>query len=235
MKLITWNCRQNFRKKICSISKFKPDIVVLQECESEEFLNRQIPKNDYETYIWYGENEHKGVGVLSFNNYKLELLDHNPEFKYVLPLKVSKENETLYLFAVWTQLINKDFKISYVVQAVRAFKFYQELLKNDNVLIIGDFNSNSIWDRSLKEYNHKYMVDFLRKYNLVSVYHELHQERQGEETSPTYYHRKNKNNPFHLDYIFIKEDKLKLINHFSIGNYEEYINLSDHMPMFLEL
>jgi exonuclease III len=225
-----------FRNKKEILNQFNPDIVVLQECESEEVLNNKKSKIDYESHIWFGKNKNKGIGVMSFNGFKLELLDHNTEFQYILPIKVFNDKQEFFMLAIWTQLINKEIYISYVVQATRAFKYYQELLKKDNIIIVGDFNSSAVWDNeSPKEYNHSEMVSILNEQNIVSVYHLLNHEKHGEEKTPTLYFTRNINKTYHIDYIFMKEKMTKNIKSFFIGKHEEYIGLSDHMPLFMEL
>ena len=225
-----------FRNKKEILAQFKPDIVVLQECESEEVLNNKNHKIDYENYIWFGKNKNKGLGAMSFNGYKLRLLDHNTEFQYILPLRVFNNKQEFFMLAIWTQLIKKDIYLSYVVQAARAFKYYQELLKKDKIIIVGDFNSSAIWDNeSPKEYNHSEMVSILNEQYIVSVYHSLNHEKQGKEKTPTLYFTKNINKTYHIDYIFMKEKMIRMIKSFFIGKYDEYIKLSDHMPLFMEL
>jgi len=225
-----------FRNKKEVLDLFNPDIVVLQECESEEVLNNKKSKIDYERYIWVGKNKNKGLGIMSFNGYKLELLDHNTEFQYILPIRVLNDKQEFFMLAVWTQLINKDIYLSYVVQAARAFKYYQELLKKDRIIIVGDFNSSAIWDNeSPKEYNHSEMVSILNEQDIVSVYHSLNHEKHGEEKIPTLYFTRNINKTYHIDYIFMKEKMTRRIKSFFIGKYDEYIGLSDHMPLFMEL
>jgi exonuclease III len=225
-----------FRKKIKILDELNPDIAIIQECENEEVLKRKKTNLSYDKFIWYGKNKNKGLGVMAFNGFDIELMDHNEGFEYILPIRVHKDRTEFILLAVWTQLVNKNIYDSYVVQATRAFIFYNNLLKKENVLIIGDFNSNAIWDNGApKEYNHSQMVVTLAKKNFVSVYHTKYKEDHGKEKIPTLYFTRNKNKPYHVDYFFIKESLLGSVKKFSIGNYEKYINLSDHMPLLLEI
>ena len=52
-----------FRKKNAQILKLNPDILIVPECENERRLQfgklTPIP-NDF---LWYGDNENKGIGV----------------------------------------------------------------------------------------------------------------------------------------------------------------------------
>ena len=69
MKLITWNCQGAFRKKAEIILTLNPDILVIQECESPErliFKNSTMKPNDF---LWFGDNQNKGLGIFSFGNF----------------------------------------------------------------------------------------------------------------------------------------------------------------------
>ncbi len=225
-----------FRNKTEIINKFNPDIAVIQECENEETLKNKKSVINYNNFIWCGENRYKGLGIMSFNDWEIELLDHNDEFKHILPIRIFKGKMEFFLLAVWTQLIDNNIYESYVVQATKAFIHYKGLLRKENIIIAGDFNSNAIWDNeSPKEFNHTAMVKFLKEYEIVSVYHEKTLEEQGKEKIPTLYFTKNIQKPFHIDYVFIKKKLLEGVSFFYIGEYSKYIKQSDHMPLFVEI
>ena len=62
MRLITWNCNVNFKKKFELLHSLSPDIAIIQECEKLDlnyFPNCQ--------YFWCGKNEDKSMAVLIFN------------------------------------------------------------------------------------------------------------------------------------------------------------------------
>lgn len=162
-----------FRNKTAILDEFNPDIAIIQECESKEVLETKKSKIEFNDYIWLGKNKNKGLGVMTFNGFHVELLNHNEDFQYILPVRIYKDQVEFFLLAIWTQFVNKSIYESYVVQAARSFKYYNQLLKKENILIIGDFNSSAIWDNDApKEYNHSQMVDILKEEKIVSVYHE---------------------------------------------------------------
>lgn len=91
-----------FRCKTEIINKFNSDIAVIQECENEEVLKNKKSIIIYNNFIWCGANRNKGLGVMSFNDCKVELLEHNEEFKYILPVRIFKNKTEFFLLAVWT-------------------------------------------------------------------------------------------------------------------------------------
>lgn len=56
MRLITWNCQGAFRKKTDHILSYRPDILVVQECEHPDkyIFSSQAKKPTF--HYWYGDN-----------------------------------------------------------------------------------------------------------------------------------------------------------------------------------
>ena len=46
---------------------------------------------------------------------------------------------------------------------------YENLLENENVILTGDFNSNTIWDRKRRIGNHSDVVEKLEEKNIESI------------------------------------------------------------------
>jgi len=222
-----------FRKKWKSILKFNPDILIIQECENEsKYKNSQIIPN-YNEFIWIGENLNKGVGIFSFNHYHIEISkNHNIDFKYILPLKVTGEVE-LNLYAIWAMPNKKKRQERYIGQIWKAVNFYESELDEKSILI-GDWNSNAKWNYKRKIGHHTNVTDLLKKHKIISVYHKLKNEEHGKETEQTLYLLKQKHNPFHLDYCFVSESMLNKDTSISIGKYQDWIKLSDHMPIIID-
>lgn len=47
-------------------------------------------------------------------------------------------------------------------------------------------------------------------------------------------HKKMKR-PYHIDYVFLPEQMLDSTTEFEIGEYSEWIETSDHMPIMIEI
>lgn len=232
MKIIAWNCNMSFRTKAEFILAENPDLLIVPECESLEKLNFGLYTKQPTDSIWYGDNQNKGIGVFSYCDYKLKLLDiHNPEFRYVLPIAVSNQNIQFVLFAVWTQkpLTNDQ----YVTQIWNALNYYNNILEEENVIIAGDFNSSSFFDKPNK-ISHSDLVKFLLQKRIISTYHFFHNQKQGEEEHPTHFWQKKLYQPFHLDYCFASASFFETLKNVEIGLYEKWIKYSDHKPVIVE-
>ncbi|WP_278380749.1 endonuclease/exonuclease/phosphatase family protein [Chryseobacterium arthrosphaerae] len=230
MKIITWNCNMAFRKKAEFILIENPDILIIPECENPERLSFGPNTRQPNDTFWYGNNPHKGIGVFSFGDFKIKLLDiHQPEFRYILPLSIYNEEINLIVFAIWAQKPEKH--SCYTEQIWNAVHFYSHLLDHENVILAGDFNSNSIWDKPRRVYNHTHLVDYLKTKNIVSTYHHFHNQLQGQEKDHTLFMYRKIDQPYHIDFCFVSSNLLDKLENVEIGTYEKWTIHSDHKPL----
>jgi exodeoxyribonuclease-3 len=223
-----------FRKKAHTILMKQPDILIVPECENQERLTSEIHVSNQTGIYWYGENPHKGIGVFSYNGYKIEPLScHNPDFKYVIPLTVYNKEIEFIIFAVWAQKPERH--DNYTEQVWEAVHYYSKLLDGDNIILAGDFNSNSIWDKPKRVSNHTNLVEFLRKKNIYSTYHIFHKLKQGQERDMTLYLYRKADRPYHIDYCFVSSNLIKKLEKVEVGTYEKWTKYSDHKPLFVTL
>lgn len=223
-----------FRNKYEQVMALNPDLLVIQECENDDKLAKALADTNYNQLIWHGNNPHKGVGIISFNNCHIKLnKDFNTEFEYVIPLTLKIEARKINLFAIWAMPHETERRKSYVGQIWGAINYYAKKLNTESILI-GDFNSNTIWDKKKRIGNHTDVVDFLHKKNITSIYHFINQMNHGQEKQPTLFLLKKKEKPYHLDYCFASKSLLSTSTTFKIGNYKEWIKWSDHMPIIID-
>jgi exodeoxyribonuclease III len=232
MKLVVWNCNMAFRNKADKLKQYRPDILIIPECESIDKLGVKINSINPENMLWFGANPNKGLGIFSSSGYKLLLQPwYNPEFKLIIPLSVSKGDVEFTLFAIWANNTN-DKQNQYIEQVWKSINYYASYLKKSSVILAGDFNSNSIWDKIHPRGNHSDVVDFLGAHGIHSVYHKHFKLAHGKEIHPTFYLSRQKNKPYHIDYCFASSG-LNNITDLSVGKYNEWVQFSDHMPLFV--
>lgn len=234
MKIISWNCNMAFRKKWPKILEQQPDILVIQECEHPEKFNQAQQVPDSTNFLWFGENKNKGLAVITFNNYQVvEDPGYCSDFRYIVPVKLRKNGLEIQLFIIWAMPEPHSTVNSYVGQIWNALKHYESNLSSNSIWV-GDWNSNAIWDHQRKKGNHSMIVEQLNKMNIVSLYHFLKKEPQGQEKEPTLYLLKQKGKPFHLDFCFAPERGINKKTTIEVGKFEEWISLSDHMPLIID-
>ena len=230
MRTITWNCNGAFRKKFHNLEQFQADILVIQECEDPDRSTDKNYKAWASNFIWSGENKNKGLGIFCSNNI---ILSNNNwptnDTKHFISAKV---NNDFNIIAVWNHYANSP-NFRYIGQFWKYLQLNKPLMKK--VIIAGDFNSNKIWDEWDRWWNHSDVVRELHEINIRSLYHEHFKEVQGEEKTPTFYLQKNIQKPYHIDYAFADKISFPKIRKFEIGQKEDWLALSDHLPIIFEL
>jgi len=240
MKILTWNCKFGFNaKKYEFIRKYNADLYLIQECMENDFNGiNNFPK--YKSTYCDNLDSKYGIGLFS-DAYNFEIVpDHNPNYRYVVPYKVFNENISFTLFLIWTK--DKDEnnkKIEYTEQTWKAIndENYKKYLSN-TVILAGDFNSNNYWDKkyiSNKVTSQNDIINKLYENNIESAYHKYFNCENGKEKDPTLLWQMNKNQQFHIDYIFLSNNLT--IKNVNIGTLEEWEEnkLSDHCPLLVEI
>jgi exodeoxyribonuclease-3 len=239
VRLIFWNCNMAFHRKIEAILPLKPDIAVISECAAPDVLSRrELGSFDDETCLWMGRNPNKGLGVFTFGGLRLKrVTPFYPTLDFILPVHVSGA-QSFNLLAVWAQNNNSGNIRKHTLGPMRrGLTKYRGFLYDGPSIIGGDLNNNVYWDKPGWRINHAKMVATANGLGLVSAYHEVMKEPQGEESIPTHYWRdRKKDGPtYHIDYAFVPEGAQ--IDCFEVGVFEDWIGngLSDHVPLILDI
>jgi exodeoxyribonuclease III len=217
MKIITWNCNMAFRKKAAMLLKYRPDIVVVQECEHPDKLIFSEGVDRPNDMLWIGTNQHKGLGILSYSDFRI---------------KLSKSYNPANLLAIWAH--NPDDKDGqYVTQVWKALDCYKTFINRTNTVLIGDFNSNTTWDRPRRKGNHSDVVSQLARKGIHSTYHQYFGQEQGKEADPTHYLYRHEKRKYHLDYCFASGDLLAGMKSVEVGAFDTWCPHSDHVPIIV--
>jgi exonuclease III len=230
MKILTWNCNGAFRKKFEFLKEFDADILIVQECENPETTKDPKYKDWAKNYIWTGENNNKGLGIFANDNTSIEnLLWETNHLKYFIACKV---NNDFNLVGAWCHGANSP-TFGYIGQLWKYLQIHKTNL--NRCFIAGDFNSNVIWDRWDRWWNHSDVVRELKELKIESLYHRQNKEEDpGKELQPTFYLHKNLIKAYHIDYIFGSDEFLTSCKRLHIGQYNQWIGKSDHMPVLCE-
>lgn len=248
MKIVTWNCNGALRKKLAEVDSLNADVLIIQECEDP----RQSTKA-YQTwagdYLWIGDSKSKGIGIFPKNKNFISSLNwsgnfeihsllsnsssknwHTEDLKLFLPFSLNKQ---FTILACWTK--GKDFQVfGYIGQFWKYLQIHRQELKQENTIILGDFNSNSIWDKDDRWWSHTDTVNELTEIGIHSLYHKKNNESQGSETEPTFFHQRNEAKPYHIDYVFLSNSLIENST-LEIGKKLDWIKVSDHLPLSVDL
>lgn len=223
-----------FRKKADFILAYKPDILLIPECEHPDKLLIPLDTLKASDNLWFGKNKNKGFGIFSYSNFKFKVLDiHNEDFRMVIPIAVTGGHFDFTLFAVWAyNPTDKDGR--YITQVWKAINHYESLLINKTAILIGDFNSNTIWDyKKHRLSDHSSVVKYLEERRIFSTYHIHHKQIHGTEVHSTYYMYRHKEKAYHIDYCFVSADLAEKLKSVEVGDYDYWIKYSDHVPLIV--
>lgn len=222
MKIVSWNCNGKFREKFKYILETNADIYIIQVCENPEFYNDTEYKDFAINYIWQGENKNKGLGIFAKENISLNKNNWN---SYCLKNFISVNiNNNFDLLGVWA--CKPYLEEYYIYQNINIGNY------NNKTIIMGDFNSNKIWDNKHNKRNHTNVVNELKEKNLISAYHYIFNEEQGNEKQNTFYLYRHLDNSYHIDHCFISKERIK---EYKILFDEKWLEYSDHIPIILEI
>lgn len=229
MRIVTWNCNGAFRRKLQQVDALQADILVIQECENPEASDADY-KRWSGKYLWAGKDKSRGIGIFLRRGNSLERLDWEDQgLEAFLPVRIDGHMD---LVVVWTK---KTKSSAYIGQFWRYLQLHKSVLNIDTV-ICGDFNSNTIWDKRARVWNHSECVRELEECGFRSLYHQSTSEPQGLETCPTFFLQRNPSKPYHIDYAFVHQNRnVNGTAGLTIGKPDDWLKYSDHMPLTFEL
>jgi endonuclease/exonuclease/phosphatase family metal-dependent hydrolase len=147
------------------------------------------------------------------------------------------ETDTVDILGVWAMNDKENPRQRYIGQVHTALKNNPELVDEDTV-VAGDFNWNVMWDESPSS---PLCGDFgdvqreLNKNGLYSAYHAVCDDEFGEETKATFYMHKKEDRPYHIDYVFTPRGVVNSDMEVTVGEYDDWIEASDHVPVLVTI
>lgn len=235
MRLVSWNCCRSFHRKIQEVAELSADVTIIIECTEEDAVQAESALGKC---FWFGNNK-SSIGMAVFCKSSLNAkatvasLQQGEDASFVIPIELATSNKTVNLIAVWSAPDNNPSQ-NYprvVWDGLNA----NEALLDGSVMIIGDFNSGVYFDQKIKGIKHAQVLELLQSKGILSAYHEYYQEPQGSETRPTHLWRRSLDKPFHIDYCFLSSDLLESVEEFEVGTPKDWLDLSDHVPLILDL
>jgi exodeoxyribonuclease-3 len=212
------------------LAALKADVAVIAECSRVDAL--ALSDRHHLSTVWAdgraGDGrEDKGLAVFAKPGIRLTLAEvYDPDLKVVIPIEVRGDQE-FNLLAVWA-------KRPYASTIHRALVHYEAFLRSVPSLVMGDFNTNAIWD-GRRPINHSVLDTKLKQLGLVSAYHAFFDERQGDESRATHHFYRKLERPFHIDYCYLPEAWLPNLSDVSVGGFDTWSGLSDHVPLVVSL
>jgi hypothetical protein len=232
MRLVVWNCRMALHRpeKWNALAGLSPDLAVIPEAPSPTLKTMSHVLGAAHAHAWTGADPaKKGLGLFSFGDYGFTRLPPQMARHDTLAVNVTGPATSFVLIGVWAC------KPRYVEHLHDALDAYEPILRTRDVVIAGDFNSNTIWDRPHRDKCHSRLVARLEELGLVSAYHFMRREAQGAETQKTFFTTARGKGHYHIDYVFLPRSWLPRLDSYHLGTREPWLTLSDHVPISVDL
>lgn len=227
LRLAVWNTAGAFHRKAHVVEGFDADIAVLSEVGADFRDHLQ----DSTSGVWIGREGGRGVAVVGFGGWQIELGRPPVKERLFLPAVATRGDTTLQIVGVCVQRDG-----DYVGPTKRALATLSDFIADATTIIAGDFNQTVRLDpgrgpaRQFRE-----VLDQLSALGMRSAWHSLHGQEFGAEIAATHYWRWQKQNPFHIDYAFARESMR--VSSATLGTYEDYTDtrISDHVPLLIDI
>ena len=176
MRIVIWNCMNGMGnpKQIDYFNNLRADIAILPELK-----HKNIEALNVTDAIWMTNNHEnsvpKGLGVLSFGDWRLELLDFDKDMELYIPVKVMSEQVTFNLLAVWNFYFEckqgrfKGAKGDEQLEWVAIARYSDQL--HNPCLFAGDWNLGPTFAQN----NFVRIAEKLKAKGVESLYHGFHE------------------------------------------------------------
>lgn len=236
LRLVVWNCGMALHKKVEPLLSLRPSLAILAECAEPDIIRRKAPQFAFNDCEWSGLQSTKGLGVFSFGG--LSLRRHQSwekVFHLFLPLELRGPTD-LNLLAVWAFNHRAPAQVSRKPRTtLEALQYYSPFLKAKASIVAGDFNANVIWDKTSKYPPFADVDAVLRGLGLTSAYHRTTGLALGEEAHGTLFWQKNRQQAYHIDYIYVPDAAIPGLRGLKVCSPDEWLALSDHVPLVMDL
>ena len=238
MKILTWNMdywKRNLEQRELAwnylTQTLNPDISLLQEI---------VPHQDsYEQYnTLYHELEGKrkwGTAILSKSPiYKEHYINNGfvgSRGTIIAEIKLS-DSFTLTIINIYGQLDSNGYATTTMHHLLSDLTPFLMQTGKRNIIIGGDLNVSEQIDEKYKGQNpsHKLVFDRLEDFGLINISKKFY----GGKHVQTHIHSRS-DYPWQNDYLFASENIFEMITNCEVIRNKELIELSDHLPVSIEL
>ena len=227
MRIITWNCCGRFRPKAHHMADLLPDVLAVQEVESFKAPSEFSGPPPRYAHREVARHIPKSIGMFSYTDCPISFVKILPGVRFYNAQVGGMEIRAM---SAWTSPTSVPGRQNYR-QLHDALDAHANWVRDHPAMILGDFNMNA----SYKGDGMRTLLERLIPLGFVSAYHQYFNEEFGHETRPTHYHLGHQQKTFHLDYCFLSRELVERLRHVTVGTYEDWKGISDHVPLIVDL
>lgn len=226
-RIVSWNCNGKLAAKTDRLLVLEPDIAVVSECARDI-----VVAGDLVRVGWTGRIDHKGLAVFA----RPELggrvdVSHDPTREFFLPVHFDALDSGL--LAVWAMNQRGEEDRPKRGRTHDALRHYGDFLAAAD-LVIGDFNDNVRWDKP-RYPAFATTTRMLSEAGFVNLYYLWTGEAPAWESIGTLYFHRHAKEPYVIDHAFLRRAQVAGLHDFSVGRADDWLDVSDHVPLVLEL
>jgi exodeoxyribonuclease-3 len=226
LRIVSWNCADHFHKKAKRLSDLNATLAIVPEVREEHADLLACHAN-----LWDGETGNRGLLLAARQPWKLTKIQRATH-RHVVRAQAKLGELELVLIGVWS-MPGPERYVGTVASGL------DELLDDSceqNVVVAGDFNASAAFDsQNAARHSFDQISQRLHGRGLQSIWHTKAREAFGQESRPTYYHQWKREQPFHIDFMFVSESLMERLIRFSIGDFESWCpGYSDHAPLIAD-
>jgi hypothetical protein len=136
-------------RKLDALASLHPDVAILPECANPSTLMAKYGANEL-NMAWVGHNPNKGLGILAFGDYSVELLpEYDEPLEWIAPTSVTGPFSFMLLGA-WCMNHRASQQHPWEPprrQVEPALVVYRDLIRLGATVVAGDLNNNVTWGR----------------------------------------------------------------------------------------
>ena len=257
MKITSWNVN-SVRARLLNILQYlklsKSDILMLQEIKTEDknFPYQDFKNLGYESYV-FGQKSYNGVAIISKKNLSKinkEFIEDKNGHSRIITAELTINSKTIKLINIYApngNPIDTD-KYNYKKNWYDLFvkKIENEISKNKNVIIGGDFNiipeEIDVYDSTKFENDALFKLEIRKKFReLINIgFEDIYRYLKKDKQEYTFWDYMSgawqKNHGMRIDHFLVSNNLLNFIKKIKIDkNPRSKIKPSDHTPIEMEI
>ena len=241
IRLVTWNCRGKFYERFECVQSLDADIYVISECtnpQNQKYSTKKFQEfqNFSKKRLW-NESSRKyelSVGIFVKENHNLEKNENSYDDKNFISGNFYSNQCSFNIVGMWPSWSNDQKKGCCAQEILDYLNKHSEI--NSNYIIAGDMNIDKLYENQSSVCITK-TSEIIKNLNedkkLFSAYHTHLNKSHNKEVMKTYYFQSKGNGTSHVDYVFLNKEKFEIVKVY-LGEKEDWLNHSDHLPLIVD-